>query len=169
MRNKACGVYKIENTITGDFYIGSSIDVKRRWAKHKCPSTWNNYPNNPMYYDMQKYGIDSFEFQILEEVEIDKLKEIEQKFIEMLKPTYNNINAKGQNVDKYKEYRKEYYKEYQYSDKYKEHRKEYKKEYRNQLCSYNGETLTLNALSARFQRAGVEHYTIEAKKYLIRS
>ena len=186
MRNKACGVYKIENTITGDFYIGSSIDVKRRWAKHKCPSTWNNYPNNPMYYDMQKYGIDSFEFQILEEVEIDKLKEIEQKFIEMLKPTYNNINAKGQNVerykeyrkeyykeyqysDKYKEYRKEYYKEYQYSDKYKEHRKEYKKEDRNQLCSYNGETLTLNALSARFQRAGVEHYTIEAKKYLIRS
>ena len=169
MRNKACGVYKIENTITGDFYIGSSIDVKRRWAKHKCPSTWNNYPNNPMYYDMQKYGIDSFEFQILEEVEIDKLKEIEQKFIEMLKPTYNNINAKGQNVERYKEYRKEYYKEYQYSDKYKEHRKEYKKEYRNQLCSYNGETLTLNALSARFQRAGVEHYTIEAKKYLIRS
>ena len=163
MRNKACGVYKIENTITGDFYIGSSIDVKRRWREHKRPSVWNRYLKHPLYSDMQKYGVDKFDFQILAEVEIEQLKETEQEFIEMLKPTYNNINAKGWDVKRYKEYRKEYYKEYQYSDKYKEH----KKEYRNQLCSYNGETLTLNALSARFQRAGVEHYTIEAKKYLI--
>ena len=163
MRNEACGVYKIENTLTGDFYIGSSKDVKRRWREHKRPSVWNRYSKHPLYSDMQKYGVDKFDFQILAEVEIEQLKETEQEFIEMLKPTYNNINAKGWDVKRYKEHRKEYYKEYQYSDKYKEHRKEY----RNQLCSYNGETLTLNALSARFQRAGVEHYTIEAKKYLI--
>ena len=195
MRNKTCGVYKITNTITGDFYIGSSKDVKRRWNEHKRPSYWKRLPNSPMYYDMQKYGIDKFDFQILAEVEPEQLKEKEQQLIEMLKPTYNNINAKGWDAKRYKDYRKEYYKEYQYSDKYKEHRKEYykeyqysdkykehrkeyeksdkrkeyKKEYRNQLCSYNGETLTLNALSARFQRAGVEHYTIEAKKYLIAS
>ena len=184
MRNETCGVYKIENTVTGDFYIGSSIDVKRRWREHKRPSVWNRYSKHPLYSDMQKYGVDKFDFQILAEVEIEQLKETEQEFIELLKPTYNNINAKGWDVKRYKEHRKEYYKEYQYSDKYKEHRKEYykeyykeyrysdkykehKKEYRNQLCSYNGETLTLNALSARFQRAGVEHYTIEAKKYSI--
>ena len=163
MRNEACGVYKITNIVTGDFYIGSSKDVKRRWREHKRPSVWNRYSKHPLYSDMQKYGVDKFDFQILAEVEIEQLKETEQEFIEMLKPTYNNINAKGWDVKRYKEHRKEYYKEYQYSDKYKEH----KKEYRNQLCSYNGETLTLNALSARFQRAGVEHYTIEAKKYLI--
>ena len=161
------GVYKITNIVTGDFYIGSSIDVKRRWREHKRPSVWNRYSKHPLYSDMQKYGVDKFDFQILAEVEIEQLKETEQEFIEMLKPTYNNINAKGWDAKRYKEHRKEYYKEYQYSDKYKEHRKEYYKEYHNQLCSYNGETLTLNALSARFQRAGVEHYTIEAKKYLI--
>ena len=33
---KTSAVYKITNTITGDFYIGSSKDVKRRWAVHKC-------------------------------------------------------------------------------------------------------------------------------------
>ena len=27
---KICAVYKITNTITGDFYIGSSKDVKKR-------------------------------------------------------------------------------------------------------------------------------------------
>ena len=67
--NKISAVYKITNTITGDFYIGSSNDVKRRWKEHKCPSYLKNYPNNPMYLDMQKYGLDKFDFQVIEEVE----------------------------------------------------------------------------------------------------
>ena len=84
---KISGIYKITNTITKDFYIGSSNNIKQRWANHKCPSTLKKCPNNPMYLDMQKYGTDKFEFQILEEVKIHSLKEKEQQFIEKLKPT----------------------------------------------------------------------------------
>ena len=169
---KISGIYKITNTVTGDFYIGSSKNVKQRWAVHKCPSTWKKCPNNPMYLDMQKYGTDKFEFQIIAEVEVDKLKEAEQRFIETLKPTYNNINAKGLNVERQKEYQKEYQK----TDKCKEYQKEYKKsdkrkksnkKYYSQLCFYNGETITLNALSTRFRRQGIINPTIEAKKYLL--
>lgn len=57
---KISGVYKITNTVTNDFYIGSSKDVNKRGANHKCPSTWKKCPNNPMYLDMKKYGIDKF-------------------------------------------------------------------------------------------------------------
>lgn len=57
-------------------------------------------------------------------------------------------------------------KKYQKSDKYKKYHKKYNKEYANQLCRYNGEVLTLNALRIRFKRAGVEHPTLEAKQYL---
>ena len=156
---KICAVYKITNTITGDFYIGSSKDVKQRWTAHKCQSRWNEHSNCPMYLDMQKYGTDKFEFEILAEVEPEKLKEVEQKFIEMLNPTYNQMNAKGLDIER----RKEYHKEYDKSNKYKES----KKKYQNQLCSYNGETLTLHALYERFRRAGIPHPTIEAKKYLL--
>ena len=152
---KICGIYKITNTITGDFYIGSSKNVKSRWESHKWPSMWKQNPNNPMYIDMQNYGVDKFDFQILAEVEVEKLKETEQQFIEKLQPTYNNYNAKGLNVERYKEYQK--------SDKCKE----YNKEYRNQLCFYNGETLTLNALRTRFMRKGITNPTAEAKKYLL--
>ena len=200
--NKIIGIYKITNTITGDFYIGSSKDVKKRWVAHKCPSTWNQCPNNPMYLDMQKYGIEKFEFQVIVEVEIEKLKETEQKFIEKLKPTYNSRNANGldienrkeynkefQKSEKYKQYRKEYeksdkfkeyQKKYQKSDKFKEYQKGYYKsekgkesnrkasnKYNNQLCSYNGEIITLGTLSKRFARAGIPHPVIEAKKYLL--
>lgn len=30
---KICGVYKITNTVTGDFYIGSSKNAKQRWIE----------------------------------------------------------------------------------------------------------------------------------------
>ena len=139
-------VYKITNTVTNDFYIGSSKDVKRRWKDHKWPSKWNEQPNNPMYLDMQKYGLDKFEFQILEVVEPEELKETEQQFIEMLKPTYNNNRASGLDFERKNKYNKEYY---------------------SQFCYYNGETITLGALKTRFRRAGIKNPTLEAKKYIL--
>ena len=161
--NKICGIYKITNTITGDFYIGSSKDVKKRWANHKCKSFWNKCPNNPLYQDFQKYGVDKFVFEILEEVEIDKLKETEQQFIEMLKPTYNDRNANGWDIER----RKKSYKEYEKTEKRKKSNKKSNKKYYNQLCCYNGETMTLSALRSRFERRGIDHPTAEAKKYII--
>ena len=74
MAEKICGIYKITNAITGDFYIGSSKDVKRRWRDHKKTSRWNDNPNSPMYQDMRKYGIENFVFEVIEEAEVDKLK-----------------------------------------------------------------------------------------------
>ena len=160
---KISAVYKITNVITGDFYIGSSKNIKRRWAEHKCQSTWRNNPNNQMYLDMNKYGLDKFSFQILEEVEIEQLKEMEQQFIETLKPTYNRNRADGWDVERYKEYQEEYRK----TDKSKEYQKQYQLEYENQLCLYNSEILTLSTLRTRFRKAGIPHPVKEAKKYLI--
>ena len=147
---KISAVYKITNTITGDFYVGSSKNVKLRWKQHKRISVWNRYKNNQMYLDMRKYGTDKFELEILAEVETDSLKETEQRFIEMLKPTYNNYNAKGLDIERYKE----------------THRKS-SNNYENQICCYNNEVLTLATLSMRFIKAGISHPTLEAKKYLI--
>ena len=145
MTEKISAVYKIINTITGDCYIGSSKDVKQRWACHKCKSTWKRHSNNPMYLDMQKQGVDKFIFQILEEAEEAEesfLKVAEQQFIETLKPTYNDRNANGWDIER-------------------------RKKYHNQLCSYNGETITINTLRARFRKSGIPHPTAEAKKYLV--
>ena len=117
---------------------------------------------------MRKYGTDKFVFEVLEEVEPEKLKEAEQKFIETLKPTYNQMNADGLNIDKYKESQKKYQKSDKYKKYQKEYHKKYQKEYNNQLCSYNGEVLTLCALAKRFIRQGISNPVLEAKKYLIK-
>ena len=147
---KISAVYKIMNTVTKDFYIGSSKDVKSRWACHKCPSTWKQCPNKQLYKDMQKYSVDKFEFDILCEVESERLKETEQKFIEMLKPTYNSNNANGLDIERQKKYNKKY-----------------NEKYHNQLCSYNGEIITLNNLCESFKRNRIKNPAVEAKKHII--
>ena len=173
---KVSGVYKIINTTTGDFYIGSSKNVKKRWADHKCQSTWKNNPNKQLYRDMQKYGVDNFELQVIDEVEPESLKEAEQQFIEKLKPIYNDRNANGWDIERYKEHQIEYYQQnrekhiehqIEYYQQNREKRIEYQNKYQNQLCCYNGETLTLNALVMRFRKSGITHPTKESKKYLL--
>ena len=176
---KISAVYKIVNTVTGDFYVGSSKDVKDRWVNHKCPSMCKKHPNNKMYQDMQKYGVDKFRLQILAPVMEEHLKQVEQEFIEMLKPTYNNYNAKGFDVERRKASMKKGRKKYKQSEKGKEVNRKYlqtekgkevlrkaQKKYYSQMCSYNGETLTLGALRTRFSKAGIPHPVLEARKYL---
>lgn len=171
---KVSAVYQIKNMVTGNMYIGSSKDVYSRWKSHKKHSMWNKHPNSKLYKDMQEYGLDNFIFAILECVEPEYLRQVEQNFIDMLQPTYNQIRANGFDVERWKAYHKVYQKAYQQSEKNKTYQKVYthsgkRKAYRNQLCNYNGETLTLNTLSARFFRAGIEHPVLEAKKYLLPS
>lgn len=156
---KISAVYKIVNEATGDFYIGSSKDVKRRWWEHKCSSKWKRYPNNPMYKDMQEYGLENFRFQILAPVMPEYLKQVEQEFIEMLQPNYNDVNAKGWNVERHKEYEQ--------SERRKECRRKAVSTYQHKLCLYNDEELTLHTLYARFWRAGIKHPFAEARKYLL--
>lgn len=162
-KNKIAGIYKITNTITGDFYIGSSKNIKQRWANHKSPSKWKRHPGMKLYQAMSQYGLNNFTFEVLEETA--DFREREQYWIEQLKPNYNNNWAQGQDVERYKETIRRYCKEW-----HKANRKEHlakMKECNSRLCFYEGETLTLNALSKRFRRQGIPHPTLKAKSYLM--
>lgn len=187
--NKISGVYKITNKVTGDFYIGSSKNIRDRWYGHRNSSTWKRCSGMKIYKDMIKYGLDNFEFVIIEET--DNLREREQYWIDKLGPTYNICRASGLDIERCSEYKREWYelhrdeylfksKEYrkthqdkiqayqkEYGDSHREEKKSYNKEYNSRLCFYNGETLTLGALCRRFSKQRIPHPTKEAKKYLI--
>ena len=105
--DKISGVYKITNKITGDFYIGSSKDIKRRWRDHRKLSQWKAHSNTRLYKDMFEFGLDNFTFEIIEET--SSLKEREQYYIEQLKPSYNSIRAKGHDTERHKEGNKAWY------------------------------------------------------------
>lgn len=175
---KIAGIYKVTNNITGDFYIGSSQNIKQRWASHKNPAFWKQHPNVKLYQDMAQYGRDNFTIDVIEETA--DLKEREQYWIDKLKPSYNSRYAKGCDTERYKEAHKRcskewheihrnerlaYYKAYRRAHRDKDLAK--KKANYSRLCFYEGETLTLAALSKRLCRQGILHPTLEAKKYLI--
>lgn len=162
-KNKIAGVYKITNIITGDFYIGSSCNIKRRWTDHKSPSKWKLRSGMKLYQAFIKYGLGNFIFEVLEET--TDLHNREQYYIEKLNPSYNNYRAQGWNTERYKESTRRAQKTYR-----KNHRDKYlarMKDYCSRLCLYEGETLTLNALSKRFRRQGIANPCKEAKSYLI--
>ena len=172
------GVYKITNNITGEFYIGSSKNIKKRWIYHRSPSAHKRKQNSKLYKDMASYGLDNFTFEIIEET--DNLKEREQYWIEQLKPSYNDYRAKGWDIDRYKETNRRCSKEWHeihrderltYGKAYHQaHRDELlvkKRSYCSRLCLYEGETLTLSALAYRFRRQGIANPCKEAKNYLL--
>lgn len=91
------GVYKITNKINGKCYIGSSVDIKKRWREHRARSviTTNNYKNtyySHLYCAFRKYGRDNFEYEVLEELENESdLLERERYWYFYYKPEYNRM------------------------------------------------------------------------------
>ena len=156
---KKGGVYRIVNTITGDYYIGSSNDLDRRKREHFCKSSWRHQSNKQLYKDMEQYGKDNFLFEPIWLCNPEELKKYEQIAIEKYNPYYN-ICAAYTGLTR-EQYSKKYYEENATVIKQKQ------KQYREQKCLYEGEILSLSTLRQRFASRGIQHPTIEAKKYLI--
>lgn len=90
---KKCGIYQIKCNITNKIYIGHSIDIERRWNQHKYGKG-----NLLLRNAIKKYGIENFEFTILEEIDLnsDNIKQIlferEQYWFDVEKPYMNGFN-----------------------------------------------------------------------------
>lgn len=88
---KISGIYKITNIITKKFYIGSSSDIHQRWNEHRSLLNRKVHSNKKFIHAWHKYGIDNFMFEIIEIVDEEKLLEIEQKYLDILKPHHRKI------------------------------------------------------------------------------
>ena len=72
--NNTKGIYAIRNKITGCAYIGQSVvSIENRWSSHIAVLKKGKHTNKFLQDDWDKYGIDNYEFIILEEVD-DKSK-----------------------------------------------------------------------------------------------
>ena len=179
-------LFKVDEEV---IYVGSSKNLYHRMSVHKTAIKQGS--EHGYKQDLYNY-LQSNKFTV-EFKTTDNYRQLEQEFIEKYHPKYNSHRAytglgprKGRdaeyNKERYQKYRKEIlgqvkqyyeankeqYKEYHKSDKYKESHRKASNKYNNQLCSYNNETMTLCALSKRFERQSIQHPIAEAKKYLIK-
>jgi group I intron endonuclease len=61
-----CGIYKIENIVNGKIYVGSSIDISKRFYKHLWMLRKGVHDNCHLQNSFNEYGENSFKFSILE-------------------------------------------------------------------------------------------------------
>lgn len=82
----ASGIYRITCTITGKFYIGSSTNLQERLYNHLNQLHRNDHRNDHLQRAWNKYGEESFIFEVIELVLPAFLLEREQYWLDTLKP-----------------------------------------------------------------------------------
>ena len=116
-------IYKIycKDTNINDCYIGSTKNLNNRKRAHKY--RYNNQCNFKLYnFIRNNGGYNNFEYKILEEIYIGKLKQYEREYIEKLKPTLNKYvpdRTQKESVIAYRNSEKGIQKEKEYVEYYK--------------------------------------------------
>ena len=94
VREDNCGIYTITNTINGKVYVGQSHNIKWRWAVHKTALRKNGQCNRHLQYAWNKYGEDSFAFEIAELCGVEQLDEREEYWINHHRSILHGYNIK---------------------------------------------------------------------------
>lgn len=82
------GIYKITCNCTDDFYIGSTVNFRRRKASHWCEM--RKGVKKGVWEDLLlTYGTESFSFEPIALAEESELIRVEDRLIRILKPTLN--------------------------------------------------------------------------------
>ena len=90
------GIYRITCIATGKIYIGSAINLWKRWKVHRRELNRGRHHNPILQNAWNKYGKESFVFEVLELVLPISLTAREQYWLDTVKP----FSRKGFNVDR---------------------------------------------------------------------
>ena len=88
-------IYKITNDVNGKVYIGKTLrSVEKRWKEHIKDSKREHIESRPLYRAMNKYGIDNFRIETIEECSDELVEEREVFWIK----GYNSFGKNGYNA-----------------------------------------------------------------------
>ena len=77
-----CGIYGIKNKINNKIYIGQSINIETRFKTHLRELKQQKHANSKLTNSYNKYGVENFELEILEECDSDSLPWKEQEWVD---------------------------------------------------------------------------------------
>lgn len=86
---KICGIYKILNIITMDYYLGGSYNIKGRFYDHHRKLVKNIHGNCHLQRAWNKYGEQAFEFTVILLCDREHKLYFEDGFLKLFKPAYN--------------------------------------------------------------------------------
>lgn len=97
--SQSSGIYKITCLDNGRFYVGSAVNFRNRCSAHKSHLINGTHRNKPLQNAWDRYGQDSFIFEIMEEVPKERLLVAEQEYLDKMQPFerrgYNILKTAG--------------------------------------------------------------------------
>jgi len=91
LQNSNSGIYTITNLVDGKILVGYSKNLKNRNWRHFNQLKNDKHHNNHLQYAVNKYGIENFIFEILEEYEPEFLPSMENWWVNMLNTNDRNF------------------------------------------------------------------------------
>lgn len=85
------GIYKITFIPKNIVYIGQSLDISTRLSQHRNKLSLNKHENSKLQNYYNKYWLDSFKFEIIEQCKENELTDREQYWIDY----YGGIESKN--------------------------------------------------------------------------
>jgi group I intron endonuclease len=93
VKHDYCGVYKITHRASGKAYVGKAVRICFRWYSHKHDMLAGK--NLPLHNALRKYGMDAFDFDVVERCDSDAdALEAEKYWIEW----YGTLSPNGYNL-----------------------------------------------------------------------
>jgi len=95
------GIYLWTNKVNDKCYVGSSVDLGKRFIKYFSRSYITDLKNVMLIYKaILAHGYSNFSLEILEYSEPDKniILEREQYYLDLLKPEYNILSTAGSSL-----------------------------------------------------------------------
>ena len=87
-------IYKITNLVNGKEYIGqTSLSIQERFKQHIRDANKGYYNHRPLYGAFNKYGIENFVIEELEECSIEDVNQKEIEYINKFDTYSNGYNA----------------------------------------------------------------------------
>lgn len=92
------GVYMLTNKLTGDIYVGQSMDISKRLKNYFNVSYIKSKKGFRISRALIKYGYSNFSLTILEYCNVSDLLVREQYYFDKLEPQYNILKIAGSSL-----------------------------------------------------------------------
>jgi len=89
MASTLAGIYRITNSMTGEFYIGQAIDLIDRRGGHFYALEKGTHANHKLQADYSAFGAAVFSWKCELLCDVDDLDKEEKRLIDTLSPGYN--------------------------------------------------------------------------------
>lgn len=97
--NKISGIYGIRSLAHPErIYIGSSIDIRKRWRRHIEALKKGKHHSSRMQYHYNKYGEGDFVFEVIVRCNTVDLIKAEQSFLDIYRPYFNVCRLAGSSL-----------------------------------------------------------------------